>query len=104
MIGRSQDFRVVASAQKAFQAATTLKIVPLPSPPGMDILLSRSDHAAFWWEGYPALFLSDTAEFRNKNYHKSTDTWDTLDYDRLAQVPVGLYHVILTLDAAHAPK
>ena len=104
MIGRPQDFRLIVSAQKAFQAATTLKIVPLPAPPGMDILLSRSDHAPFWWEGYPALFFSDTAEFRNKNYHKSTDTWDTLDYDRLTQVPVGLFHILLSIDAAHAPK
>jgi len=104
VIGRPQDFRLIAMAQKVWQAETSLKIVPLPAPPGMDILLSRSDHAPFWWEGYPALFLSDTAEFRNKNYHKNTDTWDTLDYDRLAQVPVGLYHVILAIDAAHASK
>jgi len=104
VIGRSQDFRLITMVQKAWQTGTTLKMVPLPAPPGMDILLSRSDHAAFWWEGYPALFLSDTGEFRNKNYHMATDTWDTLDYDRLAEVPVGLYHVILTMDAAYAPK
>ena len=104
IIGRSQDFRLTTTVQKAFQAATTLKAVGLPAPPGLDILLSRSDHAPFWWEGYPAFFLTNTAEFRNKNYHRSTDTWDTLDYDRLAEVPVGLYHVILALDAAHAPK
>ena len=25
-------------------------------------------------------------------------------YDRLTQVPLGIYHVILTIDAAHAPN
>jgi hypothetical protein len=60
----------------------------------------RSDHAPFWWEGYPALLFTDTADFRSPHYHKRTDTWDTLDYDRLAQVPVGLYHIILAIDAA----
>ncbi|MEM7675092.1 MAG: M28 family peptidase [Myxococcota bacterium] len=43
-----------------------------------DIL--RSDHAPFWRADIPALMWSDTAEFRNPNYHRSTDTPDTLDY------------------------
>jgi hypothetical protein len=31
--------------------------------------LRRSDHAAFWDAGYPAIFLTDSGEFRNPNYH-----------------------------------
>lgn len=31
--------------------------------------LRRSDHAPFWDAGYPAVFLTDTADFRNPNYH-----------------------------------
>jgi len=104
MIGRPQDTKLIAAAQKAFREAATLRVVALPAPPGLDLALSRSDHAPFWWEGYPALFFTDTADFRNKNYHKETDTWDTLDYDRLAQVPVGLYAIIMAVDAAQAPK
>lgn len=42
-----------------------------------DIL--RSDHAAFLANGYPALMATDTANFRNPNYHQPTDTPDTLD-------------------------
>ena len=103
MIGRSQDVQLITDAQKAFQA-TTLKLLPLPAPKGLDLLLSRSDHAPFWQEGYPALFFTDTAEFRNKHYHKKTDTWNTLDYDRLAQVPVGLYYLIVMIDAVNAQK
>jgi hypothetical protein len=99
MIGRPQDTKLIAEVQKAFRGATPLKILSLPAPKGLDVLLSRSDHAPFWWEGYPALFFTDTADFRNKNYHKKSDTWNTLDYDRLSQVPVGLYHVILAIDA-----
>jgi Zn-dependent M28 family amino/carboxypeptidase len=104
MIGRPEDAKLIADAQKAFRESTTLKILSLPAPKGLETLLSRSDHSHFWKEGYPALFFTDTADFRNMNYHKKTDTWDTLDYDRLAQVPVGLYHIILAIDAAHAPK
>lgn len=42
-----------------------------------DIL--RSDHASFIAEGIPGLLLTDTADFRNPNYHTVSDTPDTLD-------------------------
>ena len=48
--------------------------------------LLRSDHSPFWAAGMPALMWTDTSEFRNPNYHRPTDTPDTLDYDALAEV------------------
>ncbi len=56
-----------------------------------------SDHWAFWQVGYPALMVTDTAPFRNPNYHQPTDTPDTLDYERMAHVVDGLGHVIRSL-------
>ena len=47
---------------------------------------SRSDHVRFWQAGLPAIQVTNTANFRNPNYHRSTDTADTLDYDTLARV------------------
>jgi len=104
MVGRPEDAELISNAKKAFQQATTLRFEAIAAPKGLERLLSRSDHFSFWQEGYPALFFSDTGEFRNKNYHASTDTWDTLDYDRLAQVPVGVYQLIMMIDAANAPE
>lgn len=49
-----------------------------------------SDHFSFWRRGYRAVMVTDTAFFRNPNYHRPTDTPDTLDYPRLAQVTAGL--------------
>jgi Zn-dependent M28 family amino/carboxypeptidase len=43
----------------------------------------RSDHATFWNEGFRALLVTDTANFRNPNYHRETDTLPTLDLDFL---------------------
>jgi hypothetical protein len=51
--------------------------------------LMRSDHAPFWMAGQSALFLTDTANFRNPNYHKDTDDPSTLDPDFLADVTRG---------------
>jgi Zn-dependent M28 family amino/carboxypeptidase len=47
---------------------------------------SRSDHVRFWQAGMPAIQVTNTANFRNPHYHRSTDTPDTLDYATLARV------------------
>jgi len=46
----------------------------------------RSDHAAFWDAGFPAVMLTDTANFRNPHYHRSTDEIETLNLDFLERV------------------
>jgi aminopeptidase YwaD len=46
----------------------------------------RSDHVSFWDLGYPAVMLTDTANFRNPHYHRETDTVDTLNLDFLSNV------------------
>lgn len=51
--------------------------------------LDRSDHAAFWNLGIPALMLTDTANFRNPHYHRPSDTPHTVDHRRLAAVAVA---------------
>ena len=45
-----------------------------------------SDHRNYWHFGIDALMLTDTSFYRNKNYHKATDTLDTLDFVRMAKV------------------
>ena len=47
---------------------------------------SRSDHVRFWEAGLPAIQVTNTANFRNPNYHRPTDTPETLDYGTLAAI------------------
>jgi len=49
-----------------------------------------SDQWSFWQEEYPGLMVTDTAPYRYPHYHKSSDTPDKLDYDRLSRVVDGL--------------
>jgi len=100
MIGRSEDTQLLTQVKKTFEDAVPMRIAAMPMSRGLELFLTFSDHAPFWREGYPALLFTDTADLRNRHYHRSSDTWDTLDYNRLAQVPVGIYHVILAIDAA----
>ncbi|MGP1385407.1 MAG: M28 family peptidase [Thainema sp.] len=57
----------------------------------------RSDHSPFWDRGDRAIMVTDTANLRNPNYHKPSDTLDTLDLDFLTQNCLGLFEGIRTL-------
>lgn len=67
----------VLSAKSTWPLVLTLPIPKLMLNVFPDLL--RSDHAPFWEKGIPAVFVSDTANFRNPNYHTAQDTPDTLD-------------------------
>ena len=65
-----------------------------------------SDHSPFWDLGYPALMVTDTAFFRNPNYHSALDTLDTLNIDFMARVCEGVVRGVIGLQAlsgAEAP-
>ena len=60
----------------------------------------RSDHASFWDAGYPAVMLTDTANFRNPHYHRETDTMDTLNLKFLSSVAATVTATILHIAGA----
>ena len=49
-----------------------------------------SDHSSFWDAGLSAVMITDTAFFRNPNYHTPKDTFDTLDYFFMAELVKSL--------------
>ena len=55
---------------------------------------SRSDHVNFWRAGLPSIQVTNTANFRNPNYHRPSDTADTLDYETLARITAATALVI----------
>ena len=57
----------------------------------------RSDHARFWDAEIPAIMLTDTANFRNAHYHRSTDLAITLDPRFLEYVAQGVEAALLEL-------
>lgn len=62
-----------------------------------------SDHASFWDAGLPALMVTDTAFFRNPNYHLPSDTIDTLDFTFMAQLVKSLELALLELPPVRSP-
>ena len=60
--------------------------------------IAFSDHLSYWRAGYPAVMITDTAFFRNKNYHTAGDLASTLDYQRMSKVIESVLRVIRKLD------
>lgn len=64
--------------------------------PSVVVGVDFSDHRNYWALDYPAVMVTDTAFFRNKHYHKSSDTYEKLNYANMAKVVYGVYmHVQL---------
>ncbi len=61
--------------------------------PGIDF----SDHRNYWKFGYRAIMVTDTALYRNSNYHEPSDTPDTLDYTKMRDVVKGVCRAILNM-------
>jgi hypothetical protein len=70
--------------KKAMRSASPLPVYSLNGPANFGV--DASDQLSYWKEGYPAVMITDSAFFRNKNYHMAQDTPDTLDYDRMTMV------------------
>ena len=70
-----------AAAKRVALAAEVIEIPQGAENTALFDDLRRSDHAAFWQAGFPALFITDTGEFRNDHYHcmKGPDEVEDLD-------------------------
>ena len=92
LVGRLGDFQVIRRVKSIMSGVTDLPVVSINAPgivPGVDF----SDHLNFWGVGYPALMITDTAFYRNPNYHRAGDTYEKLDYRRMAKVVQSVYAV-----------
>ena len=90
IVGRWDQRAVVGAFKRACMGAADIPVVSIAAPsfvPAIDF----SDHRNYWAEGFPALMITDTAFLRNPRYHQPTDTYNTLDYRRMAEV-VRLLH------------
>ncbi|QMU62856.1 MAG: peptidase, M28 family protein [Flavobacteriaceae bacterium] len=57
-----------------------------------------SDHLNYWKFNYEAVMITNTAFYRNKNYHTDKDLLKTLDLKKLNLVILQLYNAIVKLN------
>jgi hypothetical protein len=96
VVGKIDDGMLVRRIKKAMTGATSLPVYSINAPRlirGVDL----SDHLSYWREGYPAVMITDTAFYRNANYHTLDDTAERLDYRRMGQAVEGVYAAVIDM-------
>lgn len=96
LVSTNEKGKFVEEFSQHFKQAKAVKTEEFNAPrslPGIDF----SDHLNYWNFGYSAMMITDTSFYRNKNYHKKTDTMETLDIRRMAKVIDGIYIALLKL-------
>jgi hypothetical protein len=90
------DIGLTRTVKKAMISAGTLPVHSINAPAivaGVDF----SDHWSFWEHGYPAVMITDSAFYRNGNYHSTKDIPEKLDYTRMAKLVDQVEAAILQL-------
>jgi len=96
VVGKLDQPLITRTIKQAMRGASPLPVYSINAPrsvPGIDF----SDHRNYWEAGYDAVMITDTAFYRNPNYHTSRDKPATLDYGRMAMVVEGAYAAVLAL-------
>lgn len=96
IVGSLGDRKLIKQVKASMKGATDLPVHSMSAPksfPGLDF----SDHLNFWDQGYTAVMVTDTAFYRNPNYHTADDTLQRLDFDRMAKVVLGVYEAVVQL-------
>ena len=92
VVGNWGQNYAISRVSRLMAQENTIDVVSMTAPTSM---IDLSDHINYWYFGYPAVMVTDTADYRNHNYHKDTDTIGTLDFTSMAGVVKGVYKVIM---------
>lgn len=102
VVGNLSSMGIVRDTKASMRRVMAMPVYSINAPwliPGIDF----SDHLNFWRQGFPALMVTDTAFYRNDAYHHREDTWERLDYIKMAEVVKGVFTVILDRTNALEP-
>ncbi|MCB9173930.1 MAG: M28 family peptidase [Flavobacteriales bacterium] len=91
--GKGSFARRFSKEFKKTKIINTKKFTGPKSLPGIDF----SDHLNYWKFGFSSLMITDTAFYRNKNYHEKTDVLESLDFSKMGLVIDGVLKSLLEL-------
>lgn len=97
LVKKSGYGEFVSNFSAQFNNADNLEVKNIKAPAkiqGIDF----SDHRNYWNLGYDALMVTNTAFYRNKNYHQKTDKMETLNIPKMSKVIDAIHHAVLNTD------
>ncbi len=92
--GKGKFARKYSRQFKKNNLIKTKKFTGPKSLPGIDF----SDHLNYWKFGISSLMITDTAFYRNKNYHEKSDKMETLNISKMANVIDTVFESLINLD------
>ena len=100
VVGNEQSMGLIdgfAQAVARYRADLPLLVLAVPGNGELLPDSRRSDHAPFWDEGFRAIMVTDTTNFRSPHYHQPTDTLAMLNLEFAAKVCCATAGVILDM-------
>lgn len=99
IVGNRRSRRLMQHTARGFRRNPALPVETLVVPCNGWLLpdVRLSDHSSFWDVRWPAVMVTDTAYFRNPNYHRPSDRIETLDFDFMARLVDSLERAVETL-------
>ena len=97
VVGRLDQRRIVKKIKGLMKDAADLPVYSVNAPlivTGIDF----SDHRNYWKYGYDAVMITDTAFYRNLEYHKPGDTAEKLNYELMGKTVIQVFEAIKGLD------
>jgi Zn-dependent M28 family amino/carboxypeptidase len=87
---------LISDVKAGMKGTTDLPVYSFRGPASLQGI-DFSDHRNYWPHDIPAVMITNTAFYRNVQYHTPQDTADRLDYVRMGKVVVGVYEAIRSL-------
>ena len=94
VIGKLGQSKPVKTVKKLMRQAANIDVYSINAPTALQGI-DFSDHRNYWNYGYDAVMINNTAFYRNQNYHKTSDTIETLDFEKMSEVVRGAYWVVV---------
>jgi len=96
LVNREDNGEFSSTFCSIFKEQDIIEAVIFNSPKSLPSI-EFSDHLNYWKFGFDALMITDTAFFRNKNYHTKQDTMEKLDIKSMAKVIDNTYQTLIHL-------
>ncbi|GAB3534300.1 M28 family peptidase [Pontibacter brevis] len=94
--GHSSQKEVAETLASRMQKHCTVPVFPVAFPV-TNGLANLSDHRSYSKHGFDAVMVNDTSFLRNPHYHMTTDTIDTLNFDKMAEVVTGVTGMLISM-------
>ena len=98
LVGRLKDFNNIRELKRGFNSGSSLSLYSHNLLESFNKTQS-SDHVNYWKLGYPAVLISDTANYEgpenSQEMVSNNQPTDRLDYAKMAMLVNGLFQVVI---------